>query len=339
MKLLPDSVLLPTFYAEEEKNLLFGTSLHDALDQKMRSLEKEFEQLHEDTQNIPWCQRFWWDEESGRLAFEDWMLVDALYRSRALDLPVAGNAMIPCIDMANHASGDETVALYEIGEDGRASLQLIDDRELADGEEVTITYGDEKGACEMIFSYGFLEPGMLTAKVMFLDLDIPDDDPLRMAKKAVNKDAPGVRLAVGSDGKLSWDGDYIWWACLNEEDGLGFRLASLNNGTRQLEVLWKGEHIDPSQLSGALENDPSCEIFRLRAIVLLQERISSQMSYLEASNNLHSESQGHPEVRDLVWALIGRLRALEGALLSMFYQSFEEKVRNMGCFLRVCPPH
>jgi hypothetical protein len=328
VKLLPASVLLPTFYTDEERDLVVGTSLEAAVDQKLRSLENEFEELRESTQHIPWCQEYWWDEDGGRLTFEDWMLVDALYRSRALDLPGAGHAMVPCMDMANHASGNDATALYETDEDGGAILQQRPDRELANGEEVTITYGDGKGASEMIFSYGFLEPHLSCAKVVFLDLDIPDDDPLRMVKKAVSKEAPSVRLFIDGDGRPQWESNYIWWACVNEEDGLDFRVAQDTDGNRQLEVLWKDQPIDPSSLSNALKDDVKWDVFRLRAIVMLQERVNLQASHLESGAELFSESQGQSGVREVVWALVGQLRDLEGSLLASFYRDFEERVRN-----------
>lgn len=324
--MLPQHVLLPTFYTEEERDLLFGTSLQDALDQKLRSLEKEFDQLQEKTQEIPWCQSYWWDAESGRLTFEDWMLVDALYRSRALDLPGSGHAMVPCIDMANHAAGAETVALYETDEAGRAILQIYPGKKLAKGEEVTITYGDEKGACEMLFSYGFLEPQMSNARVVFLDLDIPDDDPLRPAKKAANNEAPGVRLFDGSNGSPGWESGYVWWACINEEDGLDFRVAQENDGKRQLEVLWKDQRIDPSQLAEVLRHDANWDVFHLRAIVLLQERVALQASYLEASGGSMLENQEELGIRNIVFASIRQLRALEGSLLSRLHRVLEEQV-------------
>ena len=330
--MLPQNVLLPTFYTDEEKDLLFGTSLQDALDQKLRSLEREFDQLQEYTQGVPWCQSYWWDEESGRLTFEDWMLVDALFRSRALDLPGSRHAMVPCIDMANHASDTETVAFYETDEAGRPILQMRSGKKLAKCEEVTITYGDEKGACEMIFSYGFLEPLMSSAKVIFLDLDIPDDDPLRLAKKAANKEAPGVRLFVGSDGNPGWESGYVWWACIIEEDGREFRVAQENDGRRQLEVLWKDQRIDPAQLPEVLKHDTKWEIFHLRAIVMLQERVALQASHLEASDESFSESQGEPGIRDTVVASIKQLRALEGGLLLILHRVFAEQVRKHADF-------
>ncbi len=330
-------MLLPTCYTEEEKDLLFGTSLDAALDQKLRSLENEFEELQGCTQDIVWCQKYWWDEDSGKLSFEDWVLVDALYRSRALDLPGTGHAMVPCIDMANHTSGLRTTASYETDDDGCAILQLRPGKSLAVDEEVTITYGDEKGACEMIFSYGFLEPEMLSATAIFLDLQIPDDDPLRMAKKITNKEAPGVRLFVDSNGRLDWEGNYIWWACVNEEDGLEFRVAQENDGGQRLEVLWKDHSIDPSQLLKTLKDDLKWDIFRLRAIVMLQDRVSLQAKNLEVSEESFMESQGQPGIRDVVRTLVGRLRVLESDLLARFHGLFEEQVSSHLC-TRVSSP-
>ena len=60
-------------------------------------------------------------------------------RSRALEFPGVGHAMVPCIDMANHASGEATAALYEADKDGNGLLLLRDGRNIASGGEVTIT--------------------------------------------------------------------------------------------------------------------------------------------------------------------------------------------------------
>lgn len=67
------------------------------------------------------------------------MRADAMYRSRALEFPGVGDAMVPCIDMANHASGDATAALYETDEDGNAILLLRDGKVINNGGEISIT--------------------------------------------------------------------------------------------------------------------------------------------------------------------------------------------------------
>lgn len=132
---------LPTFWSDEERETLRGTSLAPAAEQKLRSLNNEFDFLREKTRDISWCNNVWWDEDSGHLTIDDWKQVDAMYRSRALELPSTGHAMVPCVDMANHASGNETVALYETDEDGNVILQMCTGKTLEKDKEVTITFG------------------------------------------------------------------------------------------------------------------------------------------------------------------------------------------------------
>ena len=139
VKFLPSPYTLPTFYTPEEMGLLEGTSLKGVSNSKMEALLREFEHLRETTVAIPWCARNWWGDQKGQLAFEDWKLVDAIYRSRALDMPGAGDCMVPCVDMANHASGEGTGALYETDSDGNGLLLLRVGQRLQAGEEVTIT--------------------------------------------------------------------------------------------------------------------------------------------------------------------------------------------------------
>ena len=138
IKFLPDE-LLPTFWTEEERELLVGTTLKPAVGAKLNSLLREFEDLRTATGSISWCNKYWWDEDHGMLHFDDWMRVDAMYRSRALEFPGAGDCMMPCVDMANHASGDATAALYETDSDGNGLLLLREGKCLERGNEVTIT--------------------------------------------------------------------------------------------------------------------------------------------------------------------------------------------------------
>ena len=138
VKYLPDE-LLPTFWTEEERDLLAGTTLKPAVQAKLNSLLREFELLRTTTENIAWCAKYWWDEDEGYLTFEDWMLVDAMYRSRALEFPGIGDCMCPCVDMANHASGELTAALYEADDSGNGLLLLRDQKDVPEGGEVTIT--------------------------------------------------------------------------------------------------------------------------------------------------------------------------------------------------------
>lgn len=342
VKFLPETIPLPTFWSEAEQELLAGTSLQAALQAKLKNLTRELNHLRTATKSISWCQRLWWDEDTENLTIYLWKLVDAMYRSRALDLPGTGHVMVPCIDMANHASGEDTVALYETDVDGNGVLLLREGKSLTEGEEVTITYvvqqgrefrlrapsyGDEKGACEMVFSYGFLEHHMETSRELFLDLDIPDDDPLKFAKKAVSKSAPGFRL-FSIEGGTSWEGDFIWLICVNEEDGLDFQVTQSNDGRKELEVHWKDVVLsDIGRLKDMLTRDPMWEVFQLRAIAILQDRVQLQLSLLNATEEQVQSARGAADVSLNTWETITRLRELEWALLSRANQHFEQVVR------------
>ncbi|KAL8737404.1 MAG: hypothetical protein Q9181_001711 [Wetmoreana brouardii] len=324
VKFLPPEVPLPTFWAEEERALAAGTSLQAALEAKLKSLDREFSHLHDSTKSIAWCQKHWWNTETGGLTFQDWKVVDAMYRSRALELPGTGHAMVPCIDMANHAGGDDTVALYDTDVDDNAILVLRDCKSLKASDEVTITYGDEKGACEMLFSYGFIEDTMTSARELFLDLDIPDDDPLAMAKKAVAKSAPGFRLFL-KNGSINWEGDYVWLVCVNEEDGLDFRLLQTTDGEKELKVFWNDDEIENlTKLRRLAREDGLWDVFHLRAIATLQGRIEQQLQELERSQAIISMAECG--VNDNTYQRIMRLRELEEQLMLQAYGEFDEQV-------------
>ncbi|KAJ6181024.1 hypothetical protein N7519_011485 [Penicillium mononematosum] len=322
VKFLPPSFPLPTFYTAEEQELLRGTSLTEALDAKFASLEREFEHLRQATEGIAWCQRSWWDEKTGALTIDDWKYVDAAYRSRMLDLPGSGLSMVPCIDMANHGSGDGVKALYDADPERNAVLQLRWGKALQPGEEVTISYGDEKPASEMIFSYGFLESGTTDAREIFLNLDIPEDDPLGLAKRMFCQNNSGIRISsVEGSEEVTWESGLVWIACVNEEDGLHFGIAQTTDGGRELETTWKGEKIQSaSHLRELLAVDPLWDIFQLRAAVLLLERLETQLALLQETGEIISSMQEDKAALDSmfrpgIFTSIAQYRALEGELL------------------------
>ena len=325
MKHLPEHISLPTFWNEDERRLLEGTSLEAALDAKLKSLDREFTLLRERTSSIDWCRQHWWDAETGKLFLENFLYVDAAYRSRALDLPGTGHATVPCIDMANHASGDVTNALYQTGPDGSALLLLRAGKEIKVGDELTITYGEEKGACEMLFSYGFIDYDIALAKELFLSLNVPDDDPLKMAKQAASRSAPGFRLFERGD-SVDWEGDFVWLLCVNEEDGLEFRIIQSVDGEREIAVSWKGEEMqDVSTLPEKLGRDAMRDIFNLRAIATLQARVEQQLFRLEGSKAQTEQIQESGAIRAETEGYAVELRDLEETLMLKAYQDFEDQ--------------
>ena len=186
-----------------------------------------------------------------------------------------------------------------------------------------IRYGDDKGACENIFSYGFLEDATSTAKVMFLDLDIPDDDPLRPAKIYVSTAAPGFRIYEKED-KIEWESDYIWLAVVNEEDGLDFKVRQTTDGKREIQAFWKERELDTMKLREYLEEDPAWDVFQLRATVLLQDRAEAQIESLQRTEGIKREAT----VRDVPWRLAERLRSLEFDMLKRAASTFDSQVRH-----------
>ncbi|KAG2009200.1 hypothetical protein GB937_007977 [Aspergillus fischeri] len=337
IRFMPASIPLPTFYSAEERELLRGTSLQTAVDAKLGSLEKEFEHLRQATEDIHWCQEHWWDEDTGKFTFDDLKYVDAVYRSRVVDLPRSGHAIVPCVDMANHACEDLVKARYDEDGAGNAVLQLRTGKKLRVGEEMTPCdkemhadavawrYGDEKPASEMVFSYGFVENERTDAKQIFLDLEIPDDDPLKMAKQVFCKEVPGVRItrattACPERGKTTWDSPFVWWACVNEEDGLNFDVVQTTDGGKELRATWKGEDMGtPSRLKDLLAADPLWAIFQLRAVVLILERLETQLVILRETEKLVAEISNDEDMRALfrtdVLNTISSLRRLEAELL------------------------
>lgn len=326
MKFMPLQIPLPTFWNSSERALLVGTTLKAAIEGKTKSLDCEFQMLQKATASISWCERHWWDGDTGHLSIDDWTRVDAIYRSRSLDLPGAGHAIVPCIDMANHASGHDTTAFYDTDSDGNAILVFRHGKSCESGEEVTITYGDKKGPCEMLFSYGFIEASMPVAQELFLDLEVPDDDPLKFPKMAVSKSPLGFRIFI-IDKSISWEGPFIWLLCVNEEDGLEFQLLQTNDGKRELQAFWHDTEIkDISNLDLLLKEEILWDVFHLRAITILQERIKSQLRHIEKDcSQVNTELAEDPiDSHTRRNALL--LRDLEQKLMMQAHEFFEQQV-------------
>ncbi|KAL2823105.1 hypothetical protein BJX63DRAFT_417472 [Aspergillus granulosus] len=334
VKFLPSFIPLPIFWTVEELELLRGTSLRLAYEAKIAALEKEFEHVRQATEGISWCQDLWWDEVTCAVTIEDWKYLDAAFRSRMVDLPGYGHAMVPCIDLANHAPESAVNAFYGKDKDGNAILQLRLGKQLRSDEEVTISYGHEKSAAEMVFSYGFLETEESNTTQIQLDLDIPEDDPLGMAKIAFCRKVPGVRIfarsASSGEVETHWESPIVWWACANEEDGLEFAVLQAIDGSKQLKVTWKGKDVEsPHHLRDLLSADPSWDIFQLRAAVLILERLETQFFILKTTESMISEINESEEMRALfrpeVFNTVTKLRKLEGELLGMAIKDLEKQ--------------
>jgi hypothetical protein len=75
---------------------------------------------------------------------------------------------------------------------------------------------------------------------------------------------------------------------LNEEDGLEFRMLQQTDGLRShLKVFWLGSDVTDatSTFESLISHHPLRDVFKLRAIALLQDRIRQQLERLYESDN------------------------------------------------------
>lgn len=317
---------LPTFWSPQELEVLVGTTLLPAVTAKAKSLQREYDLLCDSAKHTRWYQMV-----QQYLTLDDWLQVDAMYRSRALDFPGIGHCTVPCIDLANHAAGDETIAVYEKDTSSNAVLLLREGKRVLGNDEITITYGDEKGACEMLFSYGFLDQDMQSAGTLFLSLNIPDYDRFRTAKASIADCAPGFKIADCDGDEIDWDGDFVWLLCVTEDDDLRFELARTNDGREEeMQALFRGREITggAAELRGLLAATELWDVYLLRASIILQQRIFEQLQLLfnteeDAKSIAHGDGT---EVQPDTFAMAIRLRELEFELMNKAYEWFERQV-------------
>lgn len=139
--------------------------------------------------------------------------------------------------------------------------------------------------------------------------------------------APGFRI-YEKDGAIEWESDFIWLVVINEEDGLDFRVRQTIDGKREIQSFWNDQELDTSTLRERVQEDPAWDIFQLRATVLLQARVETQIDTIHATQGLDREAS----IRDVPWNLAERLRSLELQMLERTVAMFEVQVR-LGRFL------
>lgn len=189
------------------------------------------------------------------------------------------------------------------------------------------SYGAEKSAAELVFTYGFLPASQRATLWLALDLRCPPDDPLARAKEAVAHSAPMLRV-IDLGGEILWTGSFVWLMCVNEEDGLSFRVLQRTDGTRSLQVLWCGEEVeDIAGLEAMLEGSGLWEVYQLRALMLVQERVSVQLGELVAVEEELARVEETEEGEEGGGAreVAGRLRQLERRLMEKVVECLEDQ--------------
>ncbi|KAI0376011.1 SET domain-containing protein [Hypomontagnella monticulosa] len=312
--LLPTQVSTPTMWTELELSFLKGTSLELAVSAKLAVLAKEFDDLRENVADLPYWNEILLTDES--VTISDWILLDALYRSRYLALPQFGQFMVPCLDLANHSS--KATAYFDESPKGGVSLYLRKGCVVPSGSEITINYGQDKSPAEMLFSYGFIDEDS-TSKKLVLPLRPLEDDPLAIPKLHAWDAQPKLELSEDENGNPCWTAPFVYLMCLNEEDGLEFRLLQETDGSRHLKVFWQDIDVTRtlSTIEDLIQDHELHQVFELRAIMVVENIIQQQLEQLEAHQDEESESE--------VWRAASHLISLETSVLEKSQQALDEQ--------------
>ncbi|PSR83921.1 hypothetical protein BD289DRAFT_461143 [Coniella lustricola] len=321
VKFLEDDVPLPTLWTEDERSLLKGTSLEPALVAKTLALTREFDNVRDKSSEIDCWRSLFWDNDFIHLT--DWYRLDAWFRSRVLELPRSGTSMVPYIDMANHAS--DANAYYEETSQDEVTLLLRPGHQLDIGDEVTISYGSEKSAAEMLFSYGFLDASS-AVRSLTLPLDPTLDDPLARAKAHVFTGVPSI-LVKEAEGQVEWTSPFAYLVCLNEEDGLDFRILQSSDGSRELRMFWQDE--DVTEQAASIEVLISChqlhDVFKLRANMIVAQKLEEQLQNLCES----AEADAADMLESFNAKNARELRTLEKTILEKATVTLEDQRNNL----------
>lgn len=315
-----------------------------ALTAKIETLTAEYDRLRMASSDLPFWNALLWEDD--KVTRADWFLIDAWYRSRNLELPDLGACMVPVLDLANHSSNPN--AYYdEDDNDQSAGVQLLlrPGVSISAGEEVTISYGEGKSGAEMLFSYGFLDPTRSTDNVT-LPLKPLDDDPLGMAKVHIFDGPRTVQLGRTTGSDVTWESPFAWLLCLNEEDGLAFRVLQDTGGNRELRVLWQDEDVTGriDALEELARSHPLYDVFRLRVVTVVAERVSSQLERVRTEffpsddeDSTEASALEREGIRAECIAVANALKEQEASVLEEAARSLEEQVRFVVRFIPAIP--
>ena len=292
----------------------------------MFTLEAEFDRVRDLSSNIPYWQAKLWDNPTVDL--DTWFLFDAWYRSRSLELPKSGTALVPYLDMVNH-SVEPNARFEEMDGAGGVVLRLGPNVQISKGDEVTISYGKDKSQAEMLFSYGFTTDAAKAAQnSLRLQMGPFEDDPLSKAKLMVFGARPFVQLTeVG--GKVSWESPFSCLKCVNQEDGLSFKIARQLNEDEELRMFWQDEDVTEaaSRLDTTLSDHKLWPLFQLRVVTDIQDRVREQLERIRSAVDLAGVEPGVSRKGCIESASV--LRQCETRVLDQAMRDLEIEVREL----------
>lgn len=230
---------------------------------------------------------------------------------------------MPCLDLANHSH--QHTAYFEENSKDEVVLLLRDGVNIAPGTEVTINYGENKSAAEMLFSYGFIDSAS-TRHGLSLPLKLMSDDPLLKAKLHVFGRKPTLEITQDENGAPRWLAPFVYLMCLNEEDGLDFRILQETDGSQQLKMFWQGKDVTdvPGSFKELIGDHDLKHIFELRVVTIILEMVEEQLERL----NIQDGDSDIPEtVRAETLQAAIQLRNIETDLLGRTIEILNSEVR------------
>jgi hypothetical protein len=299
----------------------------------MTQLTREFDLLRERSETLASWDDVW---NSRTLSLRDWMLADAWFRSRSLELPRSGTAMVPVLDMANHSASP--TARYEETDDHEALLLLRPDARIVSGDEITITYGEDKSAAEILFSYGFIDTES-AKKHLVLPVPPIDDDPLMRAKSHSFGKPPVAEFWLDGP-RPCWKSPFAFFLLLNEEDGLEFRTLQEVSGAQHLRVFWQGEDVTDrvEEFEDLVGDHPLRQVFRLRVVAVLEDLANTHLVRMrEVAVGEEGESgESYAAPRPECAAMAKALRDVEMKILESVLGALGEEVSGACCMQTAC---
>ncbi|RYP30893.1 hypothetical protein DL767_006025 [Monosporascus sp. MG133] len=223
-------------------------------------------------------------------------------------------------------SSPDHTAYFEENDDDQVLLLLRDGSRISPGTEITINYGHKKSAAEMLFSYGFIDPHSAMKRIS-LPLELIDDDPLIKAKLHVFGATPTLEINE-DDGVPRWSAPFVYLMCLNEEDGLEFRMLQETDGSRHLRMLWQERDVTdaPGTFKDLINGHDLQPIFELRAVTVIYEMVQQQIERLSVHGG---DASVFESVRAETMQAANQLRNIETDLLKRVFLVLENERANL----------
>lgn len=111
--------------------------------------------------------------------------------------------------------------------------------------------------------------------------------------------------------------------CLNDEDGLHFKVLQENDGSQDLRMIWQDTDItrEAASMETLIEGHELCQVFRLRAVTVSLQMIQQQLVALKGSS-IPAPNEGPHVV-----LVASQLRAIEQDLLERALEMLKQEVR------------